>query len=295
MRKNKKILLLGASGHIGKYFWKALKRQTVVATYHQHAFSGGISFDMRINNLHTAVPQLDQFTHAIVLLGDTNTERCAKDIERSNKINIDSLKKIIDTLIEYNIIVIFASSEFVFDGRKGMRKETDTPHPIMVYAKQKYFMEQYIIEHTHTYIIVRFGKVYGTEPGDGTLFTSWIEQLRAGQPIVVATDQKFNAICADDLVTATLFLINKGVYGIYHVAGPIGLYRKDLFDLLLQKLQGIIASTSQVSFCSIDDFHLIEKRPHNVTLSINKLVRTTGYTPRSPREVIGVILQKYNL
>lgn len=291
----KRILLLGASSYIGKYFWKRLGPTQARGTYASHSFAGGIQFDVQKDSLASVVKDIRSFSHAIVLLGETQFDRCAEDRRRSNAINVYSIKRLIDTLIACDIHITFASSNYVFDGTRGNYRETDVPTPTLTYGKQKYCIEQYLSRKTDNYLITRFSKVYGTNPGDGTLFTAWIEQLLTQQSIAVAFDHVFSPIWIEDLVTVVLRLIKERAIGIYHIAGPRGISRKALFEMTLEKLNRKKSLVPRVTYCSIDDFPLVEKRPHNVTLSIEKLISAAGITPQSPEELCSKIIENYSI
>ena len=86
-----RILLLGASSRIGRYFWKQLRAKDAVGTYASHAFAGGFHFDVNKDLVEFLVHPLERFSHAIVLVGETNFDRCAQDLKRSEEINIVSM------------------------------------------------------------------------------------------------------------------------------------------------------------------------------------------------------------
>lgn len=278
-----RFLILGASSRIGKYFWKKLG-SSAVGTYNSHAFSGGIRFATQRDQLEDIV-DLNKFSHAIILLGLTDMNRCALDIEYSTFINVTSIKRVIDVLAKHNISIVFASSDLVFDGTSGNYKESDTPRPILTYGKQKFAVEQYLTRVAPRYLIARFGKVYGMEHHDGTVLT-WIKQIMEKKSIKIATDQVFSPIWVEDIVTGVVKLIEEGKTGIYHVAGPERLSRSEFFNMVA----AAIGRKSEVRYSSIDDFDLPEKRPHDVSLNIEKLIADIGFTPRHPAQVLKLIL-----
>lgn len=294
-KKIQRILLLGASSQIGKSFWKRLEGTNAVGTYGSHAIARGIRYDVRNDALDRVIKNLERFTHAIILLGETNPDRCAQDLERSEDINVVSMKRLVDTLVRFRIHCTFASSEFVFDGTRGNWKETDQPRPILTYGRQKRDIEKYLSATTRDHVIVRFGKVYGSHKGDHTLFTSWIEQLLAGRPVTVATDQLFSPIWVEDVISSVLLLIERQATGVFHVAGPRGFSRKALFEMTVETLSRKKQIRPRVKYCSIDDFPLIEKRPHDVSLSIKKLIRTIGFRPHEPQEICKRIVGNLNI
>ena len=144
MKEAKKILILGGSGYVGRHLFKKLGAQRAIATYHNRFLEGGVHFDSLNMNLSQIVKDASDISHAVILLGDIYPHSCAVDPQKSNKLNIASIQKIIDDLTKWNIKSIFASSEYLFDGEKGYYREDDPPTPILLYGKQKLAIENYL-------------------------------------------------------------------------------------------------------------------------------------------------------
>lgn len=294
MNSNQKILLLGASGRIGKYFWRQSNRNPMVGTYSDHYIAHGVHFDVQKNFIKSVISDIDQFSHALVLIGETDAELLAQDSSYAIRLN-KAIMKTIDMLIVHKICIVFASSDWVFDGTKGNYTETDLPNPIFMYGKLKYEIEKYIETYSKKYIIVRFGKTYSDNPDDHTLFTQWITQLLSNDHIVIASDQTFSPIWVGDVVTAVLALIEKDACGIYHVAGPTSYSRKELFDMTVKCVNTITKTYHSVTYQSIDQFPLLEKRPHDVSLCIDKLISTSHFKPKDAHDMCKKIVNHYFL
>ena len=276
----KKILILGASGFIGRALSERLGNEQCMCTYNSgKKLVNGIHFNIladSIANIDTSA-----VSHAVVLFGVTNPDQCANSRELSDAVNIRGIKRVVDELGERQIPCIFASSEVVFDGLKGDYVESDPPHPILRYGIQKRIVEEYIAEKWPLATSIRIAKVYGTRPGDKSLLDGWFQQALLGGEIRCAADFISSAVHIDDVVTSILAICSNGLYGTYHVGGPRGISRYDLFLSLLDAIQKKhrIPSTRVVP-CSIDDFVTVEKRPKNVSFVTKKLVRDTGIVLR---------------
>ena len=218
IKMGNKILILGGSSFVGRHLVVRLK-DTVIATYFRRPFHNGVFFDSLSMKVSDILNSKEKISHAVILLGDTNPKTCVNDINLSNKLNVESIKLIINDLIRLGIKPVFASSEFVFDGNKGNYIETDEPNPILIYGKQKLEIENYLKENCSDYIVVRFAKIFGTEKMDNTIFTNWVEDIKQHKEIKCASDQIFSPIFVEDIVEAIIRLINKESNGIFHVAG----------------------------------------------------------------------------
>lgn len=274
-RRLGRVLLLGASSYVGRELFAALGPQRAIATYRSRPIPGGVYFDslwMSVGDLLTDTPDV---SHAVILLGDTDPESCAADRVVSHALNVESITRVIDELVVRRIKPIFISSEFVFDGCKGNYVESDPVNPILTYGRQKVTVEQYLQRVADAYAIVRLAKVFGSQPGDGTLFTAWLDAIERGGVIRCARDQIFSPIHVADVAAALIGLLEHDCCGVFHLAGHEAYRRLDLLETLLAKLpEG--AGGVEVVACSIHDFDLRERRPEDVSMVPDKLVAATG-------------------
>ncbi len=271
----KKVLILGGSSYVGRHLVERLNKSQVIPTYNKSKIPNGIKFDSRAMNIEDVV-DLDEINCAIILLGDTDPESCTDDIKRSEELNVESIKRIIDILSIKNIKVIFSSSEFVYAGDSSNYNELNYSQPILLYGKQKLEIEHYIEKKIKDYAILRFAKIYGTDSDDNTLFTSWLNKIIKGDDIVCADDQYFSPVHISNVVDSIVFSINNKIHGIYNLAGPDRKSRIEFLDTLMKEVKSKTECDINIIPCSIDDFPLNEKRPKDVSMNPSKLVNTTG-------------------
>lgn len=283
-RDDKKTLVLGASSFVGGHLLARLDRARTIATYNRRPIPNAVHFDSVEMPLSSVVPNPKALDYAVLLLGDTQPDSCVADRNRSQAVNVDSLKKVVDTLTGWGVPIVFTSSEFVFDGRKGEYVESDPPSPILLYGRQKLEMERYIASMSTEFVILRLAKVYGETRGDGTLFTAWLPVLLQGKTIRAAQDQRFSPIFVGDVVGAILAVMEKKARGLYHAAGPMGASRFDFLRMLRSEVVKQSDARAEIAPCSIHDFDLPERRPENVTMHPDKLVAATGLILRQPLE-----------
>ena len=276
-----KILVLGASGFIGRVLSERLGSQQCLGTYNSSRDTNeGIRFNILTDSLSS--PEFSGISHAVVLFGMTSPDQCANDIKLSEAVNIRGIKSVVDGLGERLIPFVFASSDTVFDGVKGAYVEGDLPNPILSYGRQKLVVEQYIAQKWPLGASIRIAKVYGTRPGDKSLLDNWCHQILRGGEVRCAADFVSSVVHVDDVASAILAILSRGLSGIYHVGGPEGISRHNLFLTLLEAMKAKHRLPPiRVVPCSIDDFDTVEKRPKNTSLNSNKLVKDTGISPRS--------------
>ena len=122
-------------------------------------------------------------------MGDTDPDSCVADPALSRAINVESTKTMIDDLLALGVKIIFTSTEFVFDGNRGMYNEKDQINPILLYGEQKAEIERYLQTIAPEACILRLAKVYGLTPSDGTLFTGMFDLIQSTTTIRCASDQ----------------------------------------------------------------------------------------------------------
>jgi dTDP-4-dehydrorhamnose reductase len=294
MNDREKILVLGGSGFIGKQLSKKLGPKRAMATYHSKAIDLAVKFDALTMNVSDIIKGHPNISHAVILLWETDMERCAQDTDWSEALNIASIKRIIDSLNAEKIIPVFASTDYVFDGDKGDYTEEDTPNPIFAYGRQKAEMERYVQKKSERYLVLRLSKVVGYQYGDGSLFTNWLAMIAQGTPSIrCASDQTFSPVCVDDVVNGILATIEKGGNGIYHLGGPTKFKRIELLQMLLKAVGKYKSIEVSIEPCSIHDFPTTEKMPLDTSLKSDKIVKAFGLQFTDMEEVCRMAVDKY--
>ena len=290
----RKLLLLGASSFVGQRLYQKIGSESAVGTCFRNPHIGMRYFNSVGMDLGSIIRGSDNFSHAVILLGDTQPDSCFSDERISESVNVNSILNIIDILVAKRIMPVFISSQFVFDGDRGGYVEEDAVNPILVYGKQKVSVEQYLKNNCERYLVLRLGNVYGDTRGDGTLFTAWMDSLVDGiRHIRCASDQTFSAIYVDDVVDAILATIVNGCTGIYHVAGPTAHTRIELLTILLRELNKLTEIDVETEGCSINDFDLLEKRPIDVSMKSDKLIKDAGIALQEVGDICERITRNY--
>lgn len=280
----KRILILGGSSFVGRHLFARLGADRAIATYNASAKPGMVRFDSTTMDLAELVSP-KTISHAVLLLGDTKPDSCFADPARSRALNVDSIARVIERLNQWGVPVIFTSSEFVFDGDKGDYVETDPAEPILLYGAQKLEVERIVERTCRDWVTLRLAKIYGEDPTDGTLFTGWLRELTRIKSMKCAYDQRFSPVHVDDVCDAIMAGVEGKLSGLYHCAGPEGLNRTELLELLLTAVRVHRPVDLEVTACSIRDFPLPEKRPLDVSMRPDKLVRDSGLILRHPEDV----------
>ena len=156
--------------------------------------------------------------------GITNVDKCELNKPLAKKTNIKATKNLTDLCKKLNIKLIYFSTDFIFNGKKGDYKETDKPDPINYYGYTKLKAEN-IVKTLKNHLILRVAILYGHNGNNSERsFTNWLyNQLKKDKKIKIVDDQIGTPTLIDDIAKAIPKLINKT--GTYHLAGSQKLSR----------------------------------------------------------------------
>jgi len=265
---NKTITIFGASGYLGSHLFEYFSKKTeVIGTHYNSPKKGTIYFDLEnpdLNLLNLKDTKIGIICSAITKLGE-----CKKNEEKAYNLNVKGTKKLIQQLFDLNIIPVFLSSSYVFNGKKGNYTELDETNARNVYGIHKKLIEDFLKETKEDYLIARISKVFGLTPKDGTLFTSIAEELMEDKTIYSATDQMVSPLYIGDLIKIIDKCLEKELFGIYNIASPESFSRDEIAKMIKSKLQ---IKKGKIISCKIKDLDFLDYRPLDTSLNLEKLL-----------------------
>jgi dTDP-4-dehydrorhamnose reductase len=271
MSAEPKILVLGASGFVGQQILQDWGDQAI-GTHKNTQYKDTVYFDPLTMSIRQIIG-VENCSHAVILYGEREPDVCWQQPEFTHRLNVESTKEVILDCVDLGIVPVFASSEMVFSGNKGMYQETDVPDPILLYGKYKVEVEQFLAEISDKYIVFRLSKVMGTKKNDRSIFANWLAELESSQSgtIRCAQDQYFSLIAIADISRLLVSLIRSRAHGIYHFSDGLKHNRLDLMNLLLIQFEKHSTKKIIVQPVSINDFGLPEIRPLDLSMSSPRL------------------------
>lgn len=271
------ILVIGASGLIGRRITDYLGNDRVVPTFNTTSVDGGLRFDIARMRLRDIVDlQKGAFSHAVLLPSVTSIDFCAKYPEDSGKVNVSGLTMAIDDLAERGVTPIFVSSDAVFNGLSPLRRDDEAIDPILVYGKQKGIVEHHLLAHSPKGVVIRISKVISARPSERTLFTEWLSAVQQGQEILCAEDQWLTPVDLDDVVAAVGFFVSHEHSGIFNVCGSERVSRIDLLTRLLAAAPPDFRMRARIKRCHLADIPVLETRPLDCSMSNEKYRHLSG-------------------
>ena len=292
--KGKKILLLGGSSFVGRNLADYIGKERIVSTFFKKNLPNGLFFDITKMDVAEILNKYKNIHSAIILISESNHEKCKNEPNIAKAINITCLKKLIQQLIKRRIKPIFISTQLVFDGHKGNYIENDKPRPIINYAKQKLEIENFLLQNCKNCLIFRLSKICGDRFEDNTLFSNFAKDILANNKIKCATNQTFAPVLAYEAAKAITTAMEKNLEGIFHIGGPESITRIECLYLLLKKIKKIVNVDPKIIPCDIDDFGNSELQPKNTSLISKKITKFTNVVFSSPDVICDRLIKDIN-
>ena len=188
----------------------------------------------------------------------------------------------IEAVSDFSPIFVQISTDYVFEGKTGMYKESDETNPASYYGHTKLAAEKIIRGSGLEYIIARSMVLYGKGEKIRNNFVTWvIKQLENKKKIQVVNDQKGNPTLVDDLSEAIYRLIDKKEYGIFHIAGNENCSRFEFAQKIAKVFE---LDSTYIEEISGDKFKQQAPRPENSSFNLDKLNNTLDWLPGGVNE-----------
>lgn len=289
-----KILIIGASGLVGNHLLREgeLFGHEIMGTYFKHVIPTLHFLDA--TNKQAVQQIIKEFKPDIVLFPAAKpyVDYCELNPEETWKINVDTVKNVLEEIAEQKITFVYFSSDYVFDGVSGPYTEEDEINPLSVYGKQKAECERIVREMCPQHIIIRTTGVYGWEDEQKNFVASLIKRVNSGETVTVPVDQIGSPTYAADLARAVFDLIKNKATGIYNVSGPEVMNRYE-FALVIASVFGL--NQSLIKPVNTPDLKQPAARPLKAGLIIKKLEKETGVRMLSPREAFLIMKKEYEI
>ena len=224
-----KVLLTGSSGLLGSEILRLLRNKHevhVLAIYNTRKpmfTADNIEF-VKLDIQKTLFLEdliikyrPDTIVHAAAY---TDVDGCEVNRERAWKTNVEATRSIVRAARITRSHIIYVSTDYVFDGEKGMYNEKDIPYPINYYGLTKLLAEEHVRNSDLLYTIIRTSAIYGIGGSKKSFAEYVIEKLSNNENIYALKDQYVSPTYNKHLAQAITEIIDLKPLGIYHIAGP---------------------------------------------------------------------------
>lgn len=284
-----KYIVTGGSGLLGERLATVVdKNDEIVLLHNSNPTKNTIKCDItnqdEVNKLMNK-ENPDVIIHCAAM---TNVDLCEDEIDLAYKINGDATGYLAKAANNVNAKIIYVSTDFVFDGKKGYYSETDDVNPLGIYAKSKYDGEQQLQKYSDNWAIARVSVLYGWHKRLN--FTSWvINELRNNNPINIVTDQINSPTLADNAAEAMLEIAKQDKNGVFHTAGNNIISRYDFTKLIAEVFA---LDDNLINPITSDNFVQKAPRPENSSLNVNKIEKKLGFKMETAKESLERMLNQ---
>jgi dTDP-4-dehydrorhamnose reductase len=268
-----RFLVIGGAGLVGSHVLRALRGRTVTGTYHHAAYPGGVPLDVTDakavrERVHAARPDV-----VVLAAAAPYVERCEREPEATRAVNVEGTRAVAEAAAELSATLVVFSSEYVFDGARGEYSEDDPVAPLNEYGRQKAEIEE-IARRSGRHLVCRTSGVFGAEAARKNFVFQLVDALRAGRPFIVPADQLITPTEAASLAGAVVELVDRGLSGTFHVAGPERLPRPE-FAARVARAFGLDAGL--LRSVPTSDLGLAARRPLRAGLRDDRLRAALGH------------------
>ena len=275
------VFVTGARGLLGgQVAWTFAERGVnVIAATHAH-------LDVTdLDKVRSSVIQADPGV-VIHCAAMTDVDACEQDPERAFAVNALGPENVAIAAREAGAAIVHLSSDYVFDGTKGLYTEDDPTNPIQVYGRSKLEGDERVRAATPWHFIVRSAWIYGV--GGKSFISKHLPQLLgSGEPISAVDDQCGSPTYAPDLAEAIAKLVETLDYGTYHVVNEGTCSFADVAEAALE----IVGASNELKRVPAASFGRPAPRPHDTSLVAARW-REAGFEPlRHWREAVEAFLR----
>ena len=292
----KRIYIAGCGGMLGEAFYKhycddyELKCTDIDVNEDWLSYLDFRNFDLYKEDVCKFSP--DYLFH---LGANTDLEQCELDPDDTYATNTISVENAVYIANKLNIPLLYISTAGIFDGKKNLYDDWDTPSPLGHYARAKYAGELFVKENANTHLICRAGWMMGGGPIKDKKFVQKIlKQIKDGHKELFIVNDKFGTpTFTHDFAKNVKALIEKEYWGLYNLVCQGATSRLEVAKeiLSIMELQGKI----KVSEVSSDYFkkEYFAERPLSERLISKKLELRNLYTMRYWKVALKEYLDEY--
>ncbi len=225
-----KILITGANGQLAQEF------QRLLGIFH-HEVTALDKKTLDITDPESTKKVLSQYNPDIVLncAAYNFVDRAEEDFDTAYKVNAQGVRNLALACKRNNALLVHYSSDYVFDGKKeDFYTEEDETNPINNYGKTKLLGENFLREDYEKFLLFRVSWVFGE--GKQNFLYKLLEWAKKNRVLRVVYDQISIPTYTRDIVNLTMFAVNKGLRGVYHLTNTGYATRYEVARYFLERL-----------------------------------------------------------
>jgi dTDP-4-dehydrorhamnose reductase len=287
-----RVLVIGGTGLVGNALvraWQARGDRVLVATYHCHPSPEFRRLDMQDAAAVEAL--LAEARPEVVAVPAANpfVDYCELHPEETRRVNVAGTLNVARASRKAGAPMIFFSSDYVFDGRKGSYTEEDRPSPINEYGRQKAETEAGVLAESAANLVVRTSGAYGWQWEPKNFVLQVRARLKAGERMRVADDLEYNPTYVENLAQIVVELVEIKARGIYHV---VGAERINRYAFARKAAEAFGLDAALLSAVSSKEFASPTPRPKSSSLVTDKVHAAVATKPVTASDGLELMLKQ---
>jgi len=277
-----RLLVTGASGLYGSKLANLAERKghQVYSAYNQHQAAYGKPVRLDISDKEQVEKTVRRVSPEVVVHAAslTDVDKCELNRELAWKINVEATRNIAKETSAARAFLLYISTDYVFDGKKGQYEETDPADPVNYYGLTKLRAEQEVKSIASEYCIARPSVIYGAVPAAGKInFALWLlNALENGEKVKALIDQWNSPTLNTNLAKMSLEIIERRLTETFHLSGATRISRYDFAKTLAQIFN---ADASLIVPTLAKDLSWLAPRPRDSSLKTERAQRLLKNKP----------------
>ena len=290
-----KFLVTGSAGLIGSQVVKDLVQQnhTVYSCYHNEKPVQGIPTPLELKDENQIIQTLQETKpdRIIHLAAMTGVDLCETEQELATIINTKATEILAKQAAKQNIFFLYVSTDYVFNGINGLKKEDDTTNPLGFYGKSKLEGEFVLNKLASSWCIARTSTPFGIHPTKKN-FLLWVkENLEAKKEIPVLVDQFTSPTYVPNLSRMLIEIATRQINGTIHVSGATRISRYALAEIVADKLH---LNKNFLIPEKIDSMNWKAQRPKDSSLDVSFATENLNEQPQKIEQSIELFISELN-
>lgn len=223
-------LVVGASGQVGGALYRQLRARgrDVVGTGRTRA--GGDLRPLEIAEPSQVEALVEHVRPGVIYapVALAAVDYCEAHPDEAYRFNVAPFLHLGPLARRLDTLVVYYSTDYVFDGVRGHYREDDPISPTSVYGRTKAEGEAALRDSGARHLILRTAVVYGWDHSSVNFAMQVWQRLGQGERMRVPNDQVGNPTLVDFLADASIRLVDMGAEGIVNTVGRDAVPRSEL-------------------------------------------------------------------
>jgi len=288
-----KFLVTGSAGLVGQNVVGDLVKQNyeVYSIYHDDKPIDGIPISLDLSDFEKIKQIMQKIKPDIVihLAAMTNVDLCETEKELAHTVNTKSTETLAKEAAKINAFFVYVSTDYVFDGKEGMRNEDDIPSPLGYYGKTKLEGERSLNNLASNWAIARTSTPFGLHKTKKS-FPLWVkENLESKKEIPVLVDQFTSPTYVPNLSKMLIEISTKQIVGTIHTAGATRISRYKLAELVAEKQN---LDKKLLHPASMSEMNWKAQRPKDSSLDVSWAAEILDEKPQTIHQSLDILFSE---